>query len=75
MLRALPEAVEEIRVHAEVMGRLRAGPAPSMAGSGVSHLFERNARMKTTNDRGVKQAALSTEIALDWISLVRDFAE
>jgi len=43
MLRALPEAVEEIRVHAEVMGRLRAGPSPSMAGSGVSHLFERNA--------------------------------
>ena len=45
MLRALPEAVEEIRVHAEVMGRLRAGPSPSMAGSGVSHLFERNARI------------------------------
>jgi hypothetical protein len=46
-----------------------------MAGSGVSHLFERNARMKTTNDRGVKQAALSTEMALDWINLVRDLAE
>ena len=30
---------------------------------------------KTTNDSGVKQAALSTEMALAWISLVRDFAE
>ena len=30
---------------------------------------------KTTNDCGVKQAALSTEMALAWISLVRDFAE
>ena len=72
---ALVEAVEEIRVHAEVKDRLLAGPSPSMAGSGVSHLFERNARMKTTNDRGVKQAALSTETALDWISLVKDSAE
>jgi hypothetical protein len=45
MLRTLPKAVEEVRVHAEVMGRLRAGPSPSMAGSGVSHLFERNARI------------------------------
>jgi hypothetical protein len=30
---------------------------------------------KATNDCGVKQAALSTEMALAWISLVRDFAE
>jgi hypothetical protein len=30
---------------------------------------------KTTNDSGAKQAALSTEMALAWISLVRDFAE
>ena len=37
---ALVEAVEEIRVHAEVKDRLLAGPSPSMAGSGVSHLFE-----------------------------------
>jgi hypothetical protein len=75
MLRALVEAVEEIWVHAEVKGRLLAEPSPSMAGSGVSHLFERTARMKTTHDRGVKQATLSTETALDWISLVKDSAE
>jgi hypothetical protein len=45
MLNALPEAVEDIRVRAELMGRLRPGPSPSMATSGVSHLFERNARI------------------------------
>jgi hypothetical protein len=30
---------------------------------------------KTTNDCGVKQAALSTEMAVAGISLVRDFSE
>jgi hypothetical protein len=45
MFKALPEAVDEVPVRAELMGRLRAGPSPSMAASGVSHLFERNSRI------------------------------
>jgi hypothetical protein len=43
MLNALPESVEGIPVRADLVGRLRAGP--SMATSGVSHLFERNSRI------------------------------
>ena len=45
MLKALPETVDDIPVRAELMGRLRAGPSPSMAVSGVSHFFERNVRI------------------------------
>jgi len=37
MFKALPEAVDKVPVRAELMGRLRAGPSPSMAVSGVNH--------------------------------------
>ena len=41
-LKAIPSAVEGVRVCAHVMGKLRAGPAMSAAGTG--HFYERNGR-------------------------------
>ena len=45
LLRALPDAIDQIPVVAKVMGKLQAIPAPAMAARGLSHFYEVGGRI------------------------------